>query len=642
VAAGSQIIVCGKRFDVDHRVVTFEDEQGFSAYVPHRTDDISQIYASHPAPGLARRAMRYRHRRLLGQSTRLSDLKQLVRQVTIHLDGCASAAACFDVLHNQRGLSVHFMIDNDGTIYQTLDLLHCAFHAAGVNEVAIGIELQNRGDAARFPNFYDGERQAATCWVHGVQFLSYVFTEAQYEAVGRLSRALARILEIPPTSPRHGGDLVWTTIEQPRRFSGFLGHYHVSANKWDPGPFDFPRLFSSIGTRATFPLSRPRFDGAKPTRGESAPDQSLAYFENAELDVDAHFPVGPLGRSHLWHGGVHLRAREGAPVYAPTNGRIVAARDGAPCPVGSCNFVLLRHRLRLRDKPVEFFSLLYHLAPSERARLGADQEEGLARPPWLDAVRQDQRAWVALQRGDVTALDVAVEAGELLGRVGRAGPAGYRIPQIHFAVFSKEEIGAQVAPGYWRVLDSGDDGRLCRDMWLLRRIDRSRGGRRPDGKLSRRELRNFFQFSPRRIAVRTLVVRHRSEWTPGGWAEALAEAPDFAQLSPAQQRRLLVQQVEPTLWWTPALAEQVGLPKDGMIYSYQPIGFVVWLKKLQRRRAVVSRGIASATLWRGQMAPRHLTVDAEAADAMTDHEDFFAGDSGKQLELEDLVQGYPE
>ena len=34
----------------------------------------------------------------------------------------------------ERGLSVlHFLIDNDRTIYQALDPADCAFHAAGAN-----------------------------------------------------------------------------------------------------------------------------------------------------------------------------------------------------------------------------------------------------------------------------------------------------------------------------------------------------------------------------------------------------------------------------------------------------------------------------------------------------------------------------
>lgn len=152
----------------------------------------------------------------------------------------------------------------------------------------------------------------------------------------------------------------------------------------------------------------------------------------------------------------------------------MAARDGPPCPIGSCNFVLLRHRLRLRQRALEFFSLLYHLASSE-----GDSGSAPAPPAWIEAARQDERAWTTLQRGEVAALAIPVEAGELIGRVGEAGPVGFRAPQVHFAVLSREEIGAEVDPGSWQVLDGGDGSRLCHDPWLLRRIERSVGGARP-------------------------------------------------------------------------------------------------------------------------------------------------------------------
>ena len=47
-----------------------------------------------------------------------------------HWDVCLSSASCERVLNN-RGISVHFCIDNDGTIYQLLDTQHGAWHAGG-------------------------------------------------------------------------------------------------------------------------------------------------------------------------------------------------------------------------------------------------------------------------------------------------------------------------------------------------------------------------------------------------------------------------------------------------------------------------------------------------------------------------------
>lgn len=629
---GTSIIVCGRRHDIEHPVVTFEDDGGFSAYVPHCTDDISKIVAHDPAPGLAGRSLRYRKRRTMGRSTLLRHLKHVVSQVVVHLDGCRDARMCYNVLHNQRGLSIHFMVDNDGTIYQTLDLLHCAFHAGGVNEISVGIELQNRGDAARYPDYYPGGRERVTCRVHGAQFLCYDFTRAQYEAMVRLSRALIRIFDIPATCPLRGGDPVWSTITAIRGYRGFLGHYHVADSKWDPGPFDFLRLFRSMGSRATFPLTAvERRSGAAKERLR---DRAAPYFDNAEKDAPARFPVGPLGQSRLWHGGVHLVALEEAPVYAALEGQLVAAQLTPGCPVGSCNFVLLRHRFAFGQGMLTFFTLYYHLGWVAETSAARDDV------PWLRAAGS-QRWLRTLARGEVAFPGITVEAGEPIGTVGVAGPAGDRAAQIHFAVFSARELGRVVDPGHWKVIDGTAGGRFCHDRYVLERIDRPMGGKAPDGLLSRRELRNFFRLDRRREELRRVVVRHLSEWTPEGWTRDLEQAPDFAALHPVRRRRLVAQQVKPTTWWTPEVGRRVGLPQDGVVYSYNPIEFLAWFDRLARGRgAARSLGIEGADKWEGKHAPRHLTVDVESAAEMTDVEDYHSGEQSRKLTLEDLVRGY--
>ena len=637
--ADSAIIVCGKRYALDTKVLTFDDEGGYSGYIPHRTDGTGHPYASHPAPGLEQRLTRYRRRRLMGSSDGISRLKHVVRQIVVHLDGCRDSRMCFDVLHNQRGLSVHFMVDNDGTIYQTLDLVHCAFHAGGVNEISVGIELCNRGDAARNPKFYAEPRPKVTCRIHDAQFLCYDFTPAQYEAMVHLCRVLTRVFEVPLQAPLDSASRpVWTKLDNYRAFRGFVGHYHLSTNKWDPGPWDFQRLLRAMGSQVSFPLSGPPNPRESPERRlVQLRQQRDAYFENSEQDVGVHFPVGPLGRSRLWHGGVHLKAPLDAPVRAVFRGRIVAGRFRSPCALGQCNFALLRHEVVLGAIPWTFFSLYYHLAWDNE-----DVSGGVARLPWLRrAVAGGAKP--ALEAGRPLLLREAVEAGELLGFVGEAGPAAEREPQIHFAVFSASEISALVDPGAWEVYDQGGTSRFCRDARILRKIDRPTGGVAPDGFLSRRELRNFFRFSPARSVFRRTVVRHRSEWTPGEWDKELVEAPDFAALPVSRRKRLVEQQVRPTLWWTPEVAQHAGLPADGLVYSYHPLGFVAWIAELMRKthglRAV---GIESAERWEGKMAPKHLTVDSESGDHMTDADDFYSGEHGKKLTLEDLVNGYPD
>ena len=61
-----------------------------------------------------------------------------------HWDVCLSSESCATVL-KKRGISVHFCIDNDGTIYQLLDTQHAAWHAGvgKINHCSIGVEISN-------------------------------------------------------------------------------------------------------------------------------------------------------------------------------------------------------------------------------------------------------------------------------------------------------------------------------------------------------------------------------------------------------------------------------------------------------------------------------------------------------------------
>ncbi len=638
----SSIIIAGKAYDIGHPVRTYNDEGGFSAYLPHNSRDISVVHPTHPAKHMERARFRYRNRRCMGRDRSLSRLQAVCRQIVVHLDGCPDAKACFEVLHNQRGLSAHFLCDNDGTVYQTLDPLECAFHAGVVNEISVGIELQNRGDAGRSPNYYAKRklppRDTVTCRVHGHQILAYDFSKAQYEGMIKLCRVLASVLRIPLTSPRaSNGELLWTVMGGVRRFTGVVGHYHLTKNKWDPGPFDFLRLFRGIGSSVGFPLSAP------PERAESATqaqrDQRFAreakrYYESSERDAPARFPLGPLGRSRLWHTGVHLPTKEeGKPVYAPIAGRIVLARLGAPCPIGSCNFLLLQHRFEDERRSFEFYSLYYHLQRE-------DAQWGQAQPPWM---ARNPAAMRELEAGRTAFLDDAVDMGELIGRVGLAGPRGERRAQIHFAIFSPDELGKHLDPGYWDLIEGGRTSRFCRDRALIERIDCPAAGKPRDGLLSRQELRNFFSFDPKREEFRGLVVRCRVEWTPGDWASQLLHAPDFAKLPLAQRKLLIAQQIEPTLWWTRGAAKHAGLPVDGYVYSYHPLTFLAWYRGLLAKRATArAAALGSAKNWQGKFAPAHMTVDSESSEDMAEQEDVIVPAKGKKLTLEDLVDGYPD
>ncbi len=634
--AGSSIIICGQRYDVGRPVVTWQDDPLFSSYTLHRTDKPSEIYPYAPAKGLGAMAARYRERRLIGADRSLSRLQQVLRQFVVHHDGCPSSKACFQVLHNERGLSVHFLIDNDGTIYQTLDLVDCAFQAAGVNEISVGVELANRGDAIRFPDDYHGRRDKLTCSIHGHQFLAYAYTKDQIDSMTAIGRTMARLFpNLPQTYPIAGsGDALWTAIADPREYKGWLGHYHVTQQKWDPGPFDFKQFVGTIRGKSVFPLALSASND-KPDIPEDKEKANLlaeSFYDNNESEGEGgYFPVGPFGQSRLWHGGVHLRADRGTPLFAPFAGKIVAARMAEPTAIGSRNFVLIRHDLPAPGGAATFWTLYFHL----------DEEHGgAAADPLQRAPRWWERAKDQLS-DDPIPLSVEVQAGELVGHVGEAGAPGRQEGQVHVEIMSAEELGERIEPGFWQAIDGSGAGRFCNDPFIVGHIDRAERGKK-DGLLSRAEVLAFYRGDERRKEFRKLAVRHVSEWADeNDWMVQLNRARDFAGLPKATRLRMYKEQIEPVLWWTDEIQAAAGLPTDKQVWTYHPITFILWMNDKQRGGGA-TRGIEAASSYLGKAPPVSIMDDRDATEGFTDDEDALFGDAAKKLELEDLAKGYPD
>lgn len=516
------------------------------------------------------------------------------------------------MLHDQHGLSAHFLVDVDGTIFQTLDVAECAFHAAGVNDVSIGIEIQNRANPAKPGEGYR-DRETVACRVHGVTVLAYAFTDEQYTAVTALGAALSRVLDIPWASPLHpGGGEPWTqTIEAPSGFRGFIGHYHVTGAKWDPGPWSFSRMLQRPRGRVTFPVARGSLGP-----GETGTPVTAEDYASTERGA-GRFPCGPVGGALMWHGGVHLEAEIGTKVVAPIPGRIVAARIGADSGIGSTGFVLLRHTVPHGRALLPFYSLYFHTEqPTEL-------DEG---PPWFQRARV---AGTALSPHEVLRLDIAVEAGDWIARVGQGGPLHARAPEVHFAIFSEFEITGPVDPGAWTIHEAGRDSRICRHAQLIELFDRAENGKPPDGRISVGEVGRFFRNDPRRKILRRTAVRHRAEWLDGFWDEDLYQLPEVKQVYD--------EQVRPSLWWTGPVARRAGLPEDGVVYSYHPLGFLEWYWEVARRLPPQVREPVGPLTAR----PAHFVEDADATTDMIDPDEVDAPVLDGGLQLEDLMEGYP-
>lgn len=296
---GDEIVACGQLFHIGTPVVLWLDPYGYDAYrvEPRFADEAaaSQPAASQPGTQPARRrppppeGARYGSWRkhvppevaaeIRSDGWRLERLREHVDLFVLHYDVCGTSRQCFKVLHDLRGLSVHFMLDLDGTIYQTLDLKERAWHAGSGNDRSIGIEIANIGaypDLKTLEKWYgrdERRRPVVTlpAWmgdgglrtpqflarparpepivgeIHGKRYMQYDFTPEQYVALGKLTAALCRILpRIRPEFPREADGRVATRVltdAELAQFSGILGHYHLTTDKIDPGPaFDWERL----------------------------------------------------------------------------------------------------------------------------------------------------------------------------------------------------------------------------------------------------------------------------------------------------------------------------------------------------------------------------------------------------------------
>ena len=291
---GDEIVVAGQLFHTGTRVVTWMDPGGYDAYRTERrfspidesswekTKDVAKDVKSPARYGLRRDPLTPNEtERVRGGGWDLPTLQHVIDQFVIHYDASGISKNCFKTLQDFRGLSVHFMLDLDGTIYQTLDVKERAFHATTSNTRSIGIEIAHVGAFApgnhrlveewyqhdargqtfvripeRFgdamihtPNFV--ARPARPEPVHGAiqgsELAQYDFTPEQYAALIKLTAALCKAFPAITCDYPRGpdGKLVRQKLsdEELKNYHGVLGHFHVQTNKIDPGPaFDWDKV----------------------------------------------------------------------------------------------------------------------------------------------------------------------------------------------------------------------------------------------------------------------------------------------------------------------------------------------------------------------------------------------------------------
>ena len=181
--------------------------------------------------------------------------KRKINMFINHWDVCLDSTTCAKVL-NRRGVSVHFCIDNDGTIYQLLDTNHAAWHASSkkVNHRSIGVEIAN----AYYPKYQSwykrkgfGERpMVENAIVHGKKLEPFTdFYPVQIQALQALWKALNEGIGIPLKCPIDANNNTSTSTDkkvQLGTFKGFASHYHVTKKKIDCAGLDIKKLLKEI------------------------------------------------------------------------------------------------------------------------------------------------------------------------------------------------------------------------------------------------------------------------------------------------------------------------------------------------------------------------------------------------------------
>jgi hypothetical protein len=172
-----------------------------------------------------------------------------------HWDVCLSSESCAKVL-NKRGISVHFLIDNDGTIYQTLDTQHAAWHAGNINRKSIGVEIAN-AYYPKYQNWYESNGYGKRAIVENAVVNGHTlephldFYPIQIQALKALWVAISKACNIPLHGPESSNTNFLTSTNTEKivsngTFKGFVSHYHQTTRKIDCGGLDIVKILNEI------------------------------------------------------------------------------------------------------------------------------------------------------------------------------------------------------------------------------------------------------------------------------------------------------------------------------------------------------------------------------------------------------------
>lgn len=252
------IVVAGAKFDIGTRVFGWR-ESGFNGYTKKRVVVKREDRRTGEVKTRVIQGPRYK--------TRPGGLGDISQFFVHHSGGDGrDPANMYNTLYMNRGLSVHYAVEDDGRIYQFNDALDCCYHGGSHNRVSIGVEcclfplVKNKPDyysAARRKRLGNLPHRKQVERIHGVKLEVFCFTDPQVDALARLAAGnwlavqalrgdLARECNAPEFPRTTKGTIPKTVYAKHKEHIGLIGHLQCTRNKIDPAGFPWEQFEDQV------------------------------------------------------------------------------------------------------------------------------------------------------------------------------------------------------------------------------------------------------------------------------------------------------------------------------------------------------------------------------------------------------------
>lgn len=194
----------------------------------------------------------YPQKKYIARNLSLDELQKTIKCLVFHHSVTYRSIDTYNVLV-ARGLSCNFLLDDDGTIHQCLDIKDAGLSQKTHNSLGPGIEISSMPQAWSDPQAYSptnqkkhgvGPRDIVEEVIHRGHFKCFALNEAQHQALEKLAFGFKVLFpDLPAKFPRTAdGSFDKNVIPDALNYHGFLNHYNIDKAKIDTMGLDLQRI----------------------------------------------------------------------------------------------------------------------------------------------------------------------------------------------------------------------------------------------------------------------------------------------------------------------------------------------------------------------------------------------------------------